>query len=362
MKDAISMSALVAAVAPLLCTPPLSGDEPASIATDAEVHCSATADVRVILVAIDGVRWQEVYEGTDPALVGDRPRRSAQALVPHLHALAKRGIALGAPGHGEAFYASGPNFVSLPGYTEMLTGRPAPCQENDCTDRPNWTLLDAFHSTGSSVGAIASWAPIARVAAADPEVGLISAGRVPSDRVRALPTMQATFDAGARAGASPGHGDYRPDAFTRAIALGVLQRERPRFLFVGLGDTDEHAHAGDYGAYLDALGLADRFVGDVMELASAWRKEGEETIVVVTTDHGRSADFRNHGRAWAESGRGWLIAAGGPIPARGFVSSPRPRHLKDIAPTLAAVAKLPIERRGDSGEVITEMLTSCEVR
>jgi hypothetical protein len=252
--------------------------------------------------------------------------------------LAKRGVALGAPGHGEPFSASGPNFVSLPGYTEMFTGRPAPCQENDCLERPTWTLLDGFATTGGSVGAIASWAPIARVTAADRELGVVSAGE----------------------GERTGHGAYRPDAHTRALALRVLRREQPSFLFVGLGDTDEHAHAGDYHAYLDALGLADRFVGDVMELSTEWKRGGVETVILVTTDHGRSHDFHGHGRHATESARGWLIAAGGPIPARGFVSSPEPRHLRDIAPTLAAVAGIPIERRADSGRVMTEMLAACD--
>jgi hypothetical protein len=313
----------------------------------------------VVLVALDGVRWQEIFEGTDPALLGDGEPKSAGELAPNIHALARRGVALGAPGHGAPFVASGPNFVSLPGYTEMLTGRPAPCQENDCNERPTWTLLDAFATKGDGVGAIASWAAIGRVAASDPNVGVVSTGRTGGatrDRLRAVPGLAATFEAGTSASPSPGYDDYRPDAHTGAIALGYLRRQRPRFLFVGLGDTDEYGHHGNYGAYLESLGAADKFVGDVMATADAWQKEGHATIVVVTTDHGRSHTFEEHGRKFKESARVWLVAGGGPIPARGYVSSPRERGLRDLAPTLAAIAGVPMEVRAGSGRVMHELL------
>jgi hypothetical protein len=339
---------------------PLGPGEGASVAFATEHPPPYKGPLTVVLVAVDGVRWQEVFEGTDPKLLGPGKPRTAGELVPNLHALARRGVAIGAPGHGAPFVASGPNFVSLPGYTELLTGRPAPCQENDCEQRPTWTLLDAFASRSDrGVAAITSWEPIGRVAASDPKVGLVSTGRSGGptwDLVRSVPGLAATFDAGVTSSPEPGWGSYRPDAHTRSVALGYLRRERPRFLFVSLGDTDEHAHHGNYDGYLDALGAADRFVGDVMETAAEWKKEGHATMIVVTTDHGRSHDFKHHGGGYKESARSWLIAGGGPIPARGYVSSPHERRLRDVAPTLAAIAGVPLEVRAGTGRVMHELL------
>src|SRR5262249_18030392 len=63
--------------------------------------------------------------------------------------------------------------------------------------------------------------------------------------------------------AFPGHGDYRPDRRTAALAIEHLVRSRPRFMWVALGDTDEWAHRADYRGYLDALHFADAFVGEL---------------------------------------------------------------------------------------------------
>lgn len=57
----------------------------------------------VIIVTLDGVRWQEVFGGVDPALataagMGPDMMLSASELIPNLHALAKVGATHGSPG------------------------------------------------------------------------------------------------------------------------------------------------------------------------------------------------------------------------------------------------------------------------
>ncbi|NUP06196.1 MAG: sulfatase-like hydrolase/transferase [Polyangiaceae bacterium] len=335
-------------------------DAPQTTELRVPAQCQADPPATIVLVAIDGVRWQEVYEGTDSKL-GDGAKRSARELTPNLHALADRGVALGAPGSGESFSASGPNFVSLPGYTEMLTGQPATCLENDCTDPPSFTLLDAFAAGRDprKVASLSSWTNIEHIAASHGSPALVSAGRTGGDTrnvMEADPMLAGMLERDESASPSPGWGDYRADMNTTELALGYLEHEQPSFLFVSLGDTDEYAHQGDYSSYLAALQRADDFIGDVMDIADEWKREGRETVIVVTTDHGRADDFKDHGRDYPESARTWLVAAGGPIPAQGFVASSQTRYLRDIAPTLAAIAGVPLEMGPSSGTVMSEMV------
>jgi hypothetical protein len=342
--------------------PPLEDAAHASAAQEGHV-CEPQGTLTVVLVVLDGVRWQEIFGGVDERLRGSLPMRGAAELVPNLTALAARGVALGAPGHGAPFLATGPNFVSLPGYVEVLTGRAAPCQENDCTDRPSWTLVDAFAARSDrGVAALSSWGTLARVASAGPTEAFVSTGRTGGEtreHMRGDPPLWDLVREGEQANPAPGWGDYRPDAHTAKLALEYLAREKPAFAFVSLGDTDEHAHHGNYHGYIDALVAADTFVGEVMKLGDAWDDEHHEAVVMVTTDHGRSHDFRHHGARYPESSQSWLIAAGGPVAVAGAVASPEPRFLRDVAPTIAAISGVAVERREGSGRVLTEAIPSC---
>jgi hypothetical protein len=325
----------------------------------------------VVLVVLDGARWQEIYGGVDrrrahasgmnDALVVD-----AKTLMPNLHAVIEsRGVALGAPGRAMVT-ASGPNFISLPGYTEILSGRESVgCKDNDCPPTVTPTLVDEIRSsvpageTGEladqEVAVISSWEPIGRVATARPGTVVLSNGRHGGNHrelLRADPATAALLDDGERSDAWPGNADYRPDRFTGAIATQYLKTHRPRFLFVGLGDTDEYGHHGDYPSYLRALTQADKVIGDIVASLDAMGEEGKKTTLVITCDHGRAADFRGHGGYAPESGRAWLVMAGGGVHPRGFLDREEITRLRDIAPTIRVLMGLPNDDVRGAGQAI----------
>lgn len=296
-----------------------------------------------VMIAIDGVRWQEVFQGVDR----DRARRlslpleDAPRLMPNLHAIIRDyGCAVGAPGSGYPISASGPNFVSLPGYTEMFTGAPAiDCPNNECGRVRRRTLVDDAVALDSAMGRVAvvtSWPKVALAVSQSPSSMVVSAGRSGGSNQRIFhryPETLAAYQRGKAADPKPGSGDFRPDRLTQELALSYLAHERPSFLFVGLGETDEFAHKNDYVGYLRALRAADGMIGAVHQLLLAAERRGVSTLLFVTSDHGRS-DFVHHGAAYPESARTWLVAAGSTVTARGSVNSPVPRTLSDLAPTL----------------------------
>ncbi len=279
----------------------------------------------VVLVTLDGVRWQEIFEGADPALADgaalpEGEGRSARALTPNLHRLFfDEGVVLGDPRIGEPFVASGPNYVSLPGYVEIMTGAPSGCSGNDCEPHVSWAIAADSARAPDGAAIFASWERIALAVPPDVSGLLVRAGRTPDEQAPAY----------------PGTGDYRPDQRTAALAIDHLVHRHPRFLWVALGDTDEWAHRHDYRGYVDALRFADTFVGELSAHLAAMGDYGARTAVFVTADHGRDADFADHGGS-ASAGV-WLMARGGPIATRGSTPLLRTRGLRDIAPTLAAI-------------------------
>ena len=264
---------------------------------------AAVCSQPVVLVTIDGVRPDEIWSPSGPDL------------MPNLHRLAARGLAW-----PEA-RASGPVFMSLPGYHEIVSGRP---REDDGP-----TLLDDLENPV----VVASWDWIVRVAARDQTRIVISAGRhagVTRDRLRFSPELDDAADSPA----FPGVDDYRPDRYTAPLALDALQTLRPCFLWVSLGDTDEYAHRDDYPSYLEALREFDRFLGDLDATLLAMHSDA---VILVTADHGRNRSFVDHG-VEAESSRTWIVAAGGPLApfATGFIPS-----LCQLAPFVRALLHLP---------------------
>ncbi len=299
----------------------------------------------IVIITIDGVRWREVFLGVDPKLGAPRATQSVSLpneLMPALHRIAQTsGILLG--GDDSKMYVSSPSTVSLPGYSELFSGRTPSCGNNDCGPTKESTLLDDWHQSDSSasMALVSSWERIPRVAARDRAHLLISAGRTRPQNLDSFPSdtrLQDAIARGKKANPAPGVDDYRPDRFTAEIGLRLLDHRRPQFLFLGLGDTDEHAHHGDYGSYLQALRDADAVVGHVDAWLSSQRELGKRTLLVVTADHGRAATFQDHGGA-REAARIWMLWSGDAVNGRGYPPAPDSR-LADTAQTLRTLLGL----------------------
>ncbi len=163
------------------CLPPSEADEsPARepvaprVLSAVLVEAEPDHDAAVVLVVLDGVRWQEVLGG----------RRS--------HA----------------------------------------CLDNDCAATRQPTVFDeAAAASPGEVSFFASWERLDRAASASPHSLVLSTGRTRvwhGEQLASDPEMQASLDRGAAADPTPGWGEFRPDRFTAGLALKYLEQRRPR--------------------------------------------------------------------------------------------------------------------------------------
>jgi predicted AlkP superfamily pyrophosphatase or phosphodiesterase len=276
---------------------------------------------------------------------------------------------VGAPGGGTIMSASGPNFVSLPGYTEILGGHPPrACDGNQCPATIRTTLADdvrAWCDSPRDVAVFSSWPDLVRVSSLHPETLVVSGGRSLRQNESILREDAVTadlLDRGAAALAWPGEYDFRPDRFTAPLATRYLEVARPRFLFLSLGEPDEYAHHGDYAEYLESLRFADDAIGAIVSALDRMGERGRNTTVFVTADHGRARDFRDHGGKWPESARSWLVAIGGGVGGHGAIEAGGERRLADIAPTARAWLGMPPDDASDAGKAIAELLPPGSAR
>ena len=76
-----------------------------------------------------------------------------------------------------------------------------------------------------------------------------------------------------------------------------MKLHKPRVLFVGLGDTDELAHARQYDLYLDAAHRADAYLKELWDTVQGMKEYRGKTALIFSPDHGRGEgpEWKSHG-------------------------------------------------------------------
>ncbi len=292
---------------------------------------------RVVVVTLDGMRWQEIFAGAARDLISakaggvadtaallrrfwrESPENRREALMPFLWGtIARNGRLLGDSTRGSVVRVTNGKWFSYPGYNELLTGAADDrIDSNDKIPNPNASVLEWLNGRTEyrgRVAAFASWDVLPFILNTG-RSGLPANGDgppVPDPRTeteRAIDALAADIP--------PYWGNVRFDAVTIQGALHYLHTRKPRVLYVMMGDTDEWAHERRYDLYLDAANRGDRFLRTLWEAVQAMPEYRGRTTLLVATDHGRGSadDWTDHGRKVPAAARIWMAAMGPGIPS-----------------------------------------------
>lgn len=314
----------------------------------------------VILVTADGLRIQEIFGGMDP-LVSEKekysgiydlervrrrywrptPEERRRALMPYFWGtLAPQGVVLGNKEKGSRVTLLNPHWFSYPGYAEILTGQFQPdVTSNDPVRYPHRTVLEHVRERlrlpFTGVASIGSWETFDEISSSREGIFFVNAGERPVPERYATARMK--YLASLQTQALTLWEGSRLDAFTVEMALEYLRRYRPRLLYVGLGDTDEWAHARRYDRLLDQIHVFDESLRRLWTELQASETYRGRTTLIVTTDHGRPAtpkDWPEHGEGLAGSEDIWIAIIGPDTPDRGETAPYPTVHQADIAATI----------------------------
>jgi hypothetical protein len=331
----------------------------------------------IIIVTIDGFRWQEAFGGLDSAVanqkrfhLGDSAylfqhywspdlNTRRKMLLPFIWStMARTGQIYGNRHLGNKVDVANPYWFSYPGYNEIFTGYPdTAVNSNGYPNNPHTNVLEFLNRQPGFTGRVAAfgaWDAFSRILNA-PRCG--------------FPVVAAFTDCG---GTTPTPGEqlingmrrdsYKPwnedeclDVFTHYAAMEHLKNHKPRVLYIGYGETDEWAHAGNYKAYLDAAHQTDQWIESLWEFVQHDPYYRDKTALFVTVDHGRGdkqkEQWTGHGQSVLDSHETWFAILAPDIKAKGEVTTASQVYESQFAQSFASllgcvfVAEHPVGKR-----------------
>lgn len=304
----------------------------------------------VILLMLDGVRWQEVYKGDAQGMIFRNLWRE----------LAAEGLMFGNRDQGAPMTVSNGTNISLPAYQSIMAGFRQDCGSNGCgrirTETLQERLLRELGGSRLGVATIASWEKIPHAVEHRAGATFVNAAFEPLadgtkdpelDEINLAQTRDLPLWKGARF-----------DRYTWAHSMRYLARHKPRFLFISLNDADEWAHRGEWSRYVEALRQYDGYLRELVAALKSMGEYGQKTMLIVTTDHGRGegGNWKHHGWIWPSSRFVWMYARGARSAPSGSATQFTEYTHNDIRPTIEAALGIRPVSCSSCGQVITELV------
>ncbi len=299
---------------------------------------SPTPPQNVVLIMLDGLRWQEVFSGADSLLLfsdgggivdtvrarrefwAPTPEARRRILMPFLwDSVATRGQLLGDAAHGSIMRVTNGHDFSYPGYNETLTGRGDPrINTNAYPPNPNVTVFEWLNGRPGFEGRVAAfgtWDAFPRIFNRDrAKFDLWAGWEPPATAITALIAAPSTaFVEELFRTTTRTWDDLSYDSFMQVILRDYIVAKKPRLLFVGYGETDVWAHDGKYDKLLRSARQDDAFIAELWTLMQSMDEYRGTTTFLITTDHGRGGGrnaWRDHGSDVKGADRTWLAVIG----------------------------------------------------
>jgi hypothetical protein len=329
----------------------------------------------VILISLDGFRWQEVFTGADSSLINDKEythhteqiskafwkddaNERRALLMPFMwKTIAQKGQIFGNSALGNDVIVKNGMFFSYPGYNEILTGYPDPnVDSNDKINNSNETVLEFVNKQKGFKGKVAafgSWDVFPYIINEERSGVPVNAGfeaqhLTNSANKKLLNELQLQVP--------EIWGTVRFDAFTHQFAKEYLVTQSPKLLYIAYGETDDFAHDGAYDSYLKSGRQTDAFIKDIWEWVQSNDQYRNKTTLIITSDHGRGTipkdTWRSHGDDIKGADHIWLAAIGPDVKPLGELKSKGVIYQNQIAATVAKLLGLKFENGHEIGAAL----------
>ena len=310
----------------------------------------------VVVVTLDGLRWQEIFNGADSIILNDKTynndidyvksnfwssgsKERRSKLTPFIwNTIANKGVVIGNRNFGANMNVSNKYQFSYPGYSEIFTGyADDSVNSNDKILNKNINVLEYINTIPAfknKVAAFSTWDVFPYILNenrskiyVNSDVDTLS---FKEPTLTMLNEMQFLT-------AKPIN--VRPDLLTYFTAKEYLKAYHPNLLYISFDETDDFAHSGMYDQYLKSLHAEDAMIANLWNTLQAIPQYKNNTTLIITCDHGRGgtgkSTWKNHGQEVKESSQIWFAAMGVGIAQKGEITQPVQLYQNQIASTVA---------------------------
>lgn len=310
----------------------------------------------LIIVTLDGMRWQEVFKGVDPVLMNDSTfnqdregikqkfwaeevAERRKKLFPFFWTtIAQHGQLYGNRQLDNKVDNANPHWFSYPGYNEIFTGYPdTAVNSNDKILNKHENVLEFINKQQGykdRVAAFSTWDVFPYILN-EPRSGVYVNADIDTIPFKA-PGLRLLNDMQFLTTKPIG---VRPDIITYMAAREYLKEYKPKVLYIAFDETDDFAHAGMYDQYLGSAHAEDAMIRDIWNTVQSMPAYKDKTTLLVTVDHGRGdkekSNWKHHGRKIEDAHEIWLAVMGPDTKPVGEVKASVQLYQKQIAATIA---------------------------
>jgi hypothetical protein len=320
---------------------------------------AGTKTKNMVVILIDGYRWQELFKGADFDLLNNKKYNSNDSLqrfkkywsddvnerrkklMPFTwNYIAKHGQLYGNRDLGNNVNVLNPYWFSYPGRAEVLSGFvDTAINSNEYPSNPNTNVLEFINSQKNYKGKVATfacWRATGRCLQKDKSNMLIN---VPWEDIEGDHLSEAEILANEMQRFVPRiFGDEeRLDANVYALAKSYILTRHPKVTYIDFGDPDEYAHAGKYESYLDDVFNLDAMIGSLWTSMQKDKFYKGNTTFFIVPDHGRGegAQWTGHGSGTPHSNETWFMVMGPDTKPLGEMKTKEQIYQTQFATTIA---------------------------
>src|SRR4030095_2137345 len=317
----------------------------------------------VIIITLDGFRWQEVFSGADEELINNKDFSHDTAelkkkfwapgaderrkkLMPFFwNTIASQGQLHGNRNFGSKVNVMNQYWFSYPGYNEIFTGYPdTSVNSNDKIPNKNITVLEFINAQSKFKGKVAaftSWDCFDAIFNEPRAKFMVSSGfdpvNIKNSNFDLLNDMQMNSP-------QPLGDGVRPDHLTYFISKEYIRQYKPKVLYIGFDETDDYAHGGRYDHYLNMANMTDKWIADLWNMLQSMPEYKNKTALLITADHGRGdkvkKEWTSHGKKIEGADQIWVAALCADIEGNGEIKRDEQLYQAQLAQTIASLLGL----------------------